>query len=325
MSHQQIDDFLGEKKSTNYRFEKGEIMLQVFKFLDITEELTDAGIEFIALKGPLLSHRIYNDSTYRCYNDFDFLIGIPSLENTIEVLKKNGFQTIIYDFPEDECRRKILHKHMNEIHLFNKDTNIGIDLHWQLFSGGRFINEKTLNQVIASNQTIITFQQRQYKVFSIEFELLYLIIHGGLHSWRRLKWLTDIRDILLSLDFDEEVFQSLVKKLNAHRLVAVCNELLKIYFPGTRLLPCSHAPSKNLLNFALYSINMEKDEQKQSVTEYLKTLWSNSQAFPGPGYKISLLKQQFFATDLAASKWIPCSTLLYYLFSPFYKIIRGFR
>ena len=135
----------------------------------------------------------------------------------------------------------------------------------------------------------------------------------------------DIKDFLQRTEFDEAIFTSLTKKLNAHRLVSLCNELLKIYFPGTRLFPVLITTSRQSVNFCLYSINMEKDELKQSIDEYLKIVWNNFRAFSGIRYKVSMVKQFFFASDLAANKWMPCSTLLYYLVSPFWKIRRGFR
>lgn len=325
LSHQQIDDFLGEKESRNYIAEKLEQLVQLKEFLGIAEAFTASGIEFIPLKGALLSYRIFNDATYRRYNDLDFLIGIPSIENAVEVLKKRGYHTPVYDLPADECRREMLYQHMNEILLYNPEKDIGVDLHWELFTGGKFIKPQTLKEIIAYNQEKVVFQGRQFNVLSIEFELLYLVIHGGLHAWRRLKWLVDIKELLQRVEYDEKAFIGLTKKMNAQHSVALCNELLKIYFPDSRLLPSLNVASKYSLNFALYSINMEKDEQKQSVREYLKTTLYNSTAFPGINYKLSMLQQTLFASDLAANKWMPCSNFLYYLVSPFWKIWRGFR
>ena len=325
LSHQQIDDFLGEKESRNYLSEKLEQFAQVKEFLAVAKEFSALGIRFIPLKGPLLSYRIYNDATYRQYNDLDFLIEIFSVENAIEVLKKRGYVPTVYDLPTEDCKRKLLYRHMNEILLYNPDTEIGIDLHWELFTGGRFVNKQLLQQIIDKNQVRIVFQGQQFNAFSVELELLYLIIHGGLHTWRRLKWLVDIKSFLQRVEFNDVIFIILTKKLGAHRLVSLCNELLKIYFPGTRLFPVLTTASRQSVNFCQYSINMEKDEQKQSVAEYLKIVWNNFRAFPGIRYKASIIKQILFASDLAANKWMPCSTFLYYLVSPFWKIRRGFR
>lgn len=325
LSHQQIDDLLGEKESRNYISEKLEQFVQLKEFMAVAEEFFASGIEFIPLKGPLLSYRIYNDATYRRYNDLDFLIEIPFLENALAVLKKRGYLTPVYDLPTDECRRKLLYRHMNEILLYNPEKEIGIDLHWQLFTGGEFVKKLSLKQIIDANRVKIVFHGVQFNTFSIEFELLYLIIHGGLHAWRRLKWLVDIKDLIQNLDFDETLFINLTKKMNAQHLVSLCNELLKIYFPGTRLLPCFENPSRHSVNFSLYSIKLETDDQTRSVSEFLKTFWNNFRAFPGISYKTSMLKRFLFASDLAANKSMPCSNFLYYLVSPFWKIRRGLR
>lgn len=325
LSHQQIDNWLGEKEARNHLPEKFQLMTRTSEFLEIAKSFAENNISFIPLKGPLLSYRIYNDPSYRYFNDLDFLIATDSIEAAIRIFNERGYETPVYDLPAEACRRKILYRHMNEILFYNPGKRIGIDLHWQLLTGGRNINDQLLVRLIKSNQIKLSFQGQVFTVFAPEFELLYLIIHGGLHAWRRLKWLVDIRDMTEKMELDQLLFKKLTGEMNAGRLVALCNQLLDIYFPTAKPLPCDTPPSDFLLGFAQYSIRMETDQQKRSFREYLKSTWYTLHVFPVLGYKISMLKNIFFATDLADSKWIPCSPLLYYLLSPFWKIKRGFR
>jgi hypothetical protein len=324
LSHQQIDDWLGENRCVQFPESKARHLGKLNEFLDIARHFTQSGIDFIPQKGPILSYRIYNDPLYRLYNDLDFLISTENIRKAIDVLGQQGYNTPFYNFPSDDCRRKILYKHVNELFLYNPEKDSGIELHWTLFTGSSE-NGTSFKQLIDSNNTKTSFQGQQFTVFTIELELLYLIIHGGLHGWEKLKWLVDIKELLLKYEMDETIFQKLAKRLSAFRMVAVCNELLKIFFPDSLLLPSPKTAPKPLVNFALQQIKRENIDDKKSIPEYLKIFRFTLFAFPGLRFKIKTLKSMIFATDLVSKKWIPCSSLVYYLVSPVWKLWRGFR
>lgn len=130
-------------------------------------------------------------------------------------------------------------------------------------------------------------------------QLLYLIIHGGLHHWNKLKWLVDIKDLLQRFPLNELLFFNLTKELKAHRLVAVCNELLKVYLPGFRLLPCTNKAPQHLLQFSLQQINRTENKDAKTIRNFTAIFRNSLGAFPGFRYKISIIGHVLFATDLA--------------------------
>lgn len=324
LSQQQIDELVGKTGQDGRMEEKIGEMVRVSEFLYVTDIFKSGGLKFISFKGPLLSYRLYKDATWRQYNDFDFLFDVPSSEKAIEILLKRGYVTPYYKMPVNECRKEMLRRHINEVYLYHPEKNVSIEIHWDLFSY-RITSQFAINEIISHNLTEIDFAGRSFTAFNPEFDLLYMVIHGGMHYFRRLKWLVDIKDFLKKIVIDENKFRQLTMQMNASRIVAICNEMLNIYFPGTSLLPSYFNAPPSMVRYAVHQIEIEKDEDGRNIPEYLKGLGYNLRAFPGIDYKLSLIQSFLFATDLASSTKIPCISLFYYIISPFYKLYRGFR
>ncbi len=322
LSHQQIDDLLGENRSAEYPGSKAQYLSHLNAFNVVNSLFESEAIEFIPQKGPVLSYRLYGDPLYRAYNDLDFLIREENITRAVELLLRNGFHSPYYRFPVDNCRRKILFRHTNELFLRSPALDAGVELHWSMFNA-KITSTAEHDRLIEENQRTISFSGKNQTVLKEELELLFLIIHGGMHAWGKLKWLLDIVVFLEKCPLDHGTFLSLTRKLKAQRMVALCNSMLIRWFPGTRLLPSEGKAPLFLERFAERQASMP--DRKKSVKEQLAFsgfLWS---AFPGAGYKLDLVKRNLFATDLADSRWLPCFAPAFYMVSPFRKLIRGFR
>jgi len=63
LSHEQIDDILGEKKAGKVPEAKAQHLGKLNTFLEVSDLFDRERIPFIPQKGPILSFRIYNEST----------------------------------------------------------------------------------------------------------------------------------------------------------------------------------------------------------------------------------------------------------------------
>lgn len=322
LSHDQIDDILGEKRSGEFPESKAQHLGKLNAFLKIFDLFEKEGIPFFPQKGPILSYRLYGDPLYRTFVDLDFFVLENQIRSAVDLLRKNGFRTPFYTLPLKNCHRKLLFKHNNEIILLNDEWSVSVELHWSLHNC-KILDEEDFVQVLNENESSVMYEGRRFRVFSEELELLFLVIHGTLHGWSRLKWLLDVKVFLQKFEPDELRFAELVRQFSAGRLVAVCNELLKIYFPGAKLLPSTCIAPAGMVRFALQQI--KQPDSGKGMAEFMGFFRNSWSAFPGMGYKIDLLKRNLFATDLASASWMPCSALAFYIVSPFWKIIRGFR
>jgi hypothetical protein len=322
-NHQILDLNIWAKPGVSVN-EKFVELAKVGEFLSLADAFTDAGLKFISFKGPLLSYRLHGDATYRQYNDFDFLFDITSSEKAIQIAISRGYTMPSDILPRDLCRKKIFQEHIKDLFLYHPEKDVCIEIHWALFGSG-FVSPALLNQIISANLVEMNFAGRRFAVFNPEFDLLYLVVHGGLHYFRRLKWLVDIKDFLVKIRFDENKFLLLTEQMHASKLVTLTNYMLRHHFPKSKLLPGSLKVPAFMVKYSMRQIGMKKDEDSKNIIEYLKGIWFAINVFPGLDYKLNILKSTLFASDLAHINKIPCNPLVYYLISPFYKILRGFR
>ena len=321
LSHQQIDDLLGEDYSGEYLAEKLQQMEMVREFLRITDSLNEAEIKNIPLKGPVLSYRLYKDTTYRYYKDLDFLLDEALMEKAIAVMYANGYEACYHEWPDNAKKRALFIYHRHHFNVWHPQKGIVVELHWKL-NYFQNVNTDLTNQLINFNQKEMELAGRQFTVFNKEFELLYLVIHGGLHDWKRLKWLVDIDRMLKISKIDDEKFLYLTKALKAGRLVALCNAMLKSYFPHSVLLPQDTIAPQLLINFAHSQIMQEKGVEYDSVSGFLKFYRGRMIAFPGLSYKLSVIKQLFFMPEEMDNNPLPSYAVFYYITGLYNKIKR---
>jgi hypothetical protein len=322
LSHQQIDDLLGERKANGFPESKAQHLSALTAFSTVTGLFESESVDFLPQKGPVLSYRLYGDPLYRVYRDLDFLLREEDVARVAEVLTANGFLSPVYRVPAGRCRRRILFRHVNELYMYSPALDAGIELHWSMFNA-RLTTKSVHDRMVIDNTTVISFSGRDYSILKEEAELLFLVIHGGLHAWSRLKWLVDIKVFLERIDFSGERFLSLARQLNVQRLVGLCNTMLAYWFPGSRLLPSDDVAPAGMVRHALKQI--KSPDRKKSLQDNLSLFGFAWQAVPGSGYRADLIARNLYATDLASAGWIPCFAPAYYLVSPVWKLIRGFR
>ncbi|MFQ3174401.1 MAG: hypothetical protein ACI8W0_001520 [Flavobacterium sp.] len=297
LSHQQIDELLNEKYSKEHLPEKLGQLFQVGEFIKLTDEFREADIPFTPLKGPILSYRLHNDPCKRYSNDLDFLIPIKAIKEAIAVLKKNGYQSCFFPWPENSNKERRLIKLDNQIVFAHPKNQVIIEIHWKLFKP-TITSSNVLSEVLMSNGHQIVFNERNFQVFNNELELLYLIIHGGLHAWFRLKWLIDVKDFIEKIPIDTEKFNQLVEQCNASRMVSLCNATLSNFFPDSPLLPCKSVRStKKRLKFTISQIEEEESDYK-SFLKKLNFYWFQIHFFPGFRFKLSVIGVIFHGTYL---------------------------
>ena len=293
LSHQQIDNLLNENRAKEHLAEKYHQMFQVSEFIKLSDEFRKAAVPFIPLKGPMLSYRLHKDPSYRYSNDLDFLVPKKAVKNAIFTLEKNGYLPCFFSWPDNPTKERIFIRLSNQLLFIHPEKQINVEIHWKLFKP-EITNPDILSKVLSSNKDQIEFNDRKFEVFSNELELLYLIIHGGLHAWVRLKWLIDIKDFIEMVPFDAEKFQQLVLQLNACRMVSLCNTTLEKYFPDCSLLPWEFVRNTTKRgNFAIAQIE-DKNYYDKPFLKEIRMDWFRLNSFRGFRYKLSLISVIFF-------------------------------
>ena len=299
LSHRQIDRMLHETESKASLSEKLLQLKAVQQFIRATDQLRNAHIPFVCFKGPLLSFRIYGDATVRRSNDMDLLIHATDMEAILQQLYALGYQLAEGVFwPEKIKQQQLLLQSVQHIALAHPAEGSIIELHWKL-SKGFSLPECKVEDLINAHLTQMEYAGRSFTVFTKEFELLYLLMHGAKHGWFRLKWLADIRDYPLS-EIDTAQFYSLVEAFSAQRIVLQTRVLLQAYFQHALPFSAKTRVRACFIAFARKEIENPAVEQ-HSLLHQIELYRYNWYLFPTLHYKKEWCKSLLFRTgDLAA-------------------------
>ncbi len=288
LSSQQVNALFGRKVIEESLEEKAKALGKVAEFLKVTDALKEAGVSFVPLKGPLLSFRLNGDATYRYFRDLDILVDASAVTEAKEIIDSFGYQDCGPAWPSD---RKMQHRTLTYSHhlaLINPVNGQIIELHWRLMNT-QWLNFRQTDNLIGNNITTADFAGRKFSVLNNELELLYLVIHGGLHRWGRLKWLADVHEYLKSQKINWEIFNEFSDSLKAGRLVALCNTMLAEFFPGGPLIPCSSSASKHMVGASFKTIAEDDYSGPETIREIMKNLPFGLAVYPGVSFKVRLL------------------------------------
>jgi len=167
--------------------------LQMLKFSALTERicrlLSENNIPLILLKGPALGHLLYGDISLRTSSDLDFLVPIEKLEETDRLLIERGYQkndyikTVLNDW-------KWRHHHVTYYH---PEQQIKLEMHWRLNPGP---GKEPDFRELWKRKTRSKLTSFPVYLLGKEDLFLFLMSHGARHGWSRLRWLTDIQELV---------------------------------------------------------------------------------------------------------------------------------
>jgi hypothetical protein len=315
LSSQQINSLLGEGAVKESVEEKIAAFETVSEFIRVTDALRNAGISFIPLKGPELSYRLYGDPTIRSYSDLDILVDVAAMNKAAQILEELGYPAETAAWPAGEKLQQNIINHTNEFLFYNTEKQLRIELHWRLLKTP-LVSYSRLEEIVKHNQTSLTFGGRSFSVLSNELELLYLIIHGGIHCWRWLKWLVDIDVFLKTQTIDWKRFGALAEELKADRMIALCNAILSEYIPGEPLLPCSQQTRSFMVRFTDKMVRSQKELTEDFYSRIIQSVLFALVSFPGIRYKIKTIRNYLFVKEFIRENSFFSLLPIFYLYGP---------
>jgi hypothetical protein len=162
---------------------------------NICKMLSKSNIRSLILKGPVLAADLYGDISLRTSGDLDILVSMDDLDHAEELLGRHGYlkddyiQTVLNDW-------KWRHHHITFFHPLNGTK---LEIHWRLGPGPG--KEPDFHE-LWKRKRISTLTANPIYFLGREDLFLFLVSHGARHGWSRLRWLTDIDQILMqNLDY----------------------------------------------------------------------------------------------------------------------------
>ena len=198
------------------------------EMLRICREFNRQEIGYLVIKGPQLSHYLYNDATKRVCVDLDLFLRNPDqLTFAAGILSEFGYKRTNY--PE---RRGFLWRWMfmtgkHESTFINPQAGTVIDLHMRpvgntVFSSGfhRYFFSETEKYMINTVQVPVPSKTLYF---------IFLCHHGAVHRYASLQWLADIYFFYLKCNFSPEELIRLSDRLKLRRHMILSLIILKRY------------------------------------------------------------------------------------------------
>lgn len=311
-------------------------MSKVGELIRLSRVFKKNNLTFIPIKGPLLSWKLHQDFLFRFSHDLDILVDLKDLESSIELIKKEGYEALFFDIPKTKNKKKLVLKINNHIGFFHPQKKLLLEIHWRLIKYP-IISKIELNKLLKDNLDSIVVHKETFTVFNKELEFVYLVLHGALHGWFRLKWLHDIYAYSKDEDLDWNKIFELSKRFKVQHLVYQSLFLTDKYWVLPDIIKQKYlAEIENInpfiKNYPLKWIAREKETS--GFSNWVNYIYGNTKysllLFSGIRYKFSYIKRQLFVEKEMEILNLPDSlTFLYFVFRPinliYRKTIGGFK
>lgn len=152
----------------------------------LRETLDPAGIDWLVVKGPVLSERLHGSPALRAYSDVDVLVPAEQFEEALRALVGDGAR------PRVRSWRELAAELSGELQIELAGGGI-VDLHWHLLS------QRSLRQAFAVPTSELLARSQPVplggapaRTLDPADTLLHLCLHTMLSGGNRLVWLKDI-------------------------------------------------------------------------------------------------------------------------------------
>lgn len=212
--------------------------------------LAKSNIRSLFLKGPVLAEDLYGDISLRTSRDLDFLVPMKQLSEVETLLlglgyvKDEDFESILGDWKWREHHLTFNHP----------DSKIKLEVHWRLGPGPS--TEPDFDELWQHARTSKLIGPDVHYLGKEDL-FQFLTTHGARHGWSRLRWLLDIKHLLLQQP-DPAVLAKLLKRYNCEAvagqtLILAANLLEAPVDPGLSAL-ADKPKARRLAQLALFYI-----------------------------------------------------------------------
>lgn len=181
----------------------------------LVDVFAEQGVDWLLVKGPVLSESVYERSDLRVYNDLDVVIDREAFPKAIDVLEAEGFTLL--DRNWDLIRRE----RRAQLHVSLALGTVG-DVHHHL------LNRATVRGSLSLPMSELFERARTVDLGSVQVRtldpvdtLLHLCIHAGLAGGDRLLWMKDVEQALRTRSMPWDEILERARRWRAGPLVAV--------------------------------------------------------------------------------------------------------
>ena len=166
-------------------------IFQTNELLRILTRLDSEKIDAIPFKGPVLGMHLYSQLSYRAFGDLDILIHREDFFKVKEILLDMGYQPFRNFTAKKEAA--FLDTQMG-YEFVRKDERCVVEIHWALLS--RVHAFHIPDDELWSNKKILKIQDKFVSTLDDKHLFIYLCAHGTKSFWARLRWISDIAEMI---------------------------------------------------------------------------------------------------------------------------------
>ena len=278
------------------------------------------------LKGVTLNVQLYPELISRTCKDIDLWVSADCYQQALDILIHLGYQQTIPQYTLSGFKKKYYLAHRHDIEFHHRQRNVFVELHFQInyheVVAFYPLAPQMLRKVSILNVPVYTLNN--------ELELLYLMIHGAIHAYTRLRWLYDVALYIKSGRCDIEKLYTYARELQSEHVVSLAVVLLKEVFklevPRTdNTIACiTSVQGKKLADIVIYLLQNEYELLGSS------NVWSRGffayrkyvLLLAVKGKKVDAVLNDLFKIDLLFPSIVLPDRLafLYYVIYPFWII-----
>lgn len=169
----------------------------------------EAGLDWLALKGPALSQQIYGDPGWRTARDLDVLVPGDQVARAVAVAETLGWQA------PDAWQAVMNLTGKIDLELEASETSQPLlEIHNALGPAYAGLDFGAVRQIATATASI---GGQRVPTLSTEDTIIYVAWHGAKHLWARMNWLLDLAGLLARGDYDPTKLIARARQVGAER------------------------------------------------------------------------------------------------------------
>jgi len=289
----------------------------------LTNSLSAANIEVMAVKGLAISQQLYGSFSTRHMGDIDLLIRPADAARADALIQADGWRRTNPDFPLTPLQTRKYLQLKPEFEYVHQDRPLRLELRWRLESPTDFDS-------LFTHAISLPLAGATVRTLPAAANAVYLFEHGARHAWFRLFWLVDIAQMLRLPGFDATAVAAVASQGDAERAVwqgaALASELLHVVAPVPLRAPVAGSRRVGRLLADARTFMVAPPEELDSVRGWQQQLFYRMRLEKSFAGKLAVAKPHLFSplswrTWPLPDRWF----FVYYLATPFLWLWRRAR
>jgi hypothetical protein len=186
---------------------------ELFRLLDL---FAANGIPAIPFKGPVLAAAVYGDLALRTFVDLDIFVRRQDVSIAKNLLLSRGY---LWPTPLSNSQERAYLRFHADYPFSRRDHKVSIELHWRVTP--REFPLSLRAEDFWQSLEPVRIEGRTVSSLSPENLLLFLIIHGAKHGWKRLQWTCDVAELIRARQIDWPRMMGQAGVLHCRRIVGI--------------------------------------------------------------------------------------------------------